>query len=202
MEHDHGGFIDRTGAVVVPLCFEVVGDFSEGLARFERDGRWGYIDSSANIVIQPIFPWAEEFHEGLAHVQVTGSALGIDGRRGYIDKSGAVVIPPTTQSMMGDDNGEESAFREGLAVVEVWNDKIPPRKGFIDRTGKLVIPGRFTYVHPFSEGLTAATESEDGDSDWGFIDKSGNWAIPPRFDWTSSFLFGLAPVKLSDKNNQ
>jgi hypothetical protein len=193
-QHNRGGFIDRKGTVVVPLCFEGVGSFSDGLAPFERDGRWGYIDSSANIVIQPTFPWAEDFHEGLAHVQVTGSTLGIDGRWGYIDKSGTVVIPPTSQRMMSDDNGEESAFREGLAMVEVWDDRIPPRKGFIDRTGKLVIPARFTYAYPFSEGLAAATEAQDGDSGWGFIDKNGNWAVPPRFDWASNFQFGLAPV--------
>ena len=198
MEHDRGGFIDRTGAVVVPLCFEVVGEFSEGLARFERDGRWGYIDQSGNIIIQPVFPWAEEFHEGLAHVQVTGTVLGYDGRWGYIDKSGAVVIPPTSRRMMGDDDGEESAFHKGLAMVEIWDDKVPPRKGFIDRTGKVVIPAHFTYAYPFLEGLAAATEAEDGDSGWGFIDKNGNWAVPPRFDWASSFQFGLAPVEIGD----
>jgi hypothetical protein len=194
MEHDRGGFIDGTGSVVVPLCFEVVGDFSEGLARFERDGRWGYIDRSGNIIIEPVFPWAEEFHEGLAHVQVTGTTLGYDGRWGYIDKSGKVIIPPTSRRMLSDDDGEESAFHESLAMAESDDERVPPRRGFIDRTGKLVIPARFTYLQPFSEGLAAATESEDGESGWGFIDKDGNWAIPPRFDGASSFLFGLAPV--------
>ncbi|MGB7549647.1 MAG: WG repeat-containing protein [Terracidiphilus sp.] len=194
MEHDRAGFIDRTGAAIVPLCFEAVGDFSEGLARFERDGRWGCIDQSGNIIIQPVFPWAEDFHEGLAHVQVTGSTLGFDGRWGYIDKSGTVLIPPTFRRMLSDDEGEESAFHEGLAMAESDDDRVPPRTGFIDHIGKLVIPARFTYVYPFSEGLAAATESEDGESGWGFIDKNGNWAIPPRFDWASSFKFGLAPV--------
>jgi WG containing repeat len=193
-EHDRSGFIDRKGAVIVPLCFEGVGNFSDGLAPFERDGRWGYIDASANIVIQPVFPWAEDFHEGLAHVQVTGTVLGYDGRWGYINKSGNVVIPPTSQRMMSDDDGEESAFHEGLAMVEVSNDKIPPRKGFIDRSGKLVIPDHFTYAYPFSEGLAAVTEAQDGDSGWGFIGTNGNWVVPPHFDWASSFQFGLAPV--------
>jgi hypothetical protein len=114
-EHDRSGFIDNTGAVVIPLCFEGVGNFSDDLAPFERDGRWGYVDRSANIIVQPVFPWAEDFHEGLAHVQVTGTVLRYDGRWGYIDKSGAVVIPPTSQRMMSDDDGEESAFHEGLA---------------------------------------------------------------------------------------
>jgi len=193
-EHGRAGFIDRTGQIVIPLCFDTVGEFSEGLARFERDGRWGYIDPSGNIVIEPTFPWAEEFHEGLAHVQVTGTVLGYDGRWGYIDQTGKIAIPPNSGRMLSDSGGEESAFHEGLAMIEVGDKTIPPRKGFIDKSGKLVIPARFTYVYPFSEGLAAATESESGDTGWGYIDKSGNWAIPPRFDWASSFQFGLAPV--------
>ena len=185
--HGRAGFIDRTGQIVIPLCFDTVGEFSEGLARFERDGRWGYIDPAGNIVIQPTFPWAEEFHEGLAHVQVTGTVLGYDGRWGYIDQTGKIVIPPNSGRMLSDSSGEESAFHEGLAMIEVEDKAIPPRKGFIDKGGKLVIRARFTYVSPFSEGLAAATESESGD-------RSGNWEIPPRFDWASSFQFGLAPV--------
>ena len=193
-EHGGAGFIDNTGHVAIPLCFEVVGEFSEGLARFERDGRWGYIDPAGNIVIQPTFPWAEEFHEGLAHVQVTGTVLGYDGRWGYINQTGKIVIPPNSGRMISDSNGEESAFHDGLAMIEVEDKAIPPRKGFIDKDGKLVIPATFTHVYPFSEGLAAATESESGDTGWGYIDRSGNWAIPPRFDWASGFQFGLAPV--------
>ncbi|PYV71813.1 MAG: hypothetical protein DMG96_28035 [Acidobacteria bacterium] len=193
-EQGRGGFIDRTGQIVIPLCFDTVGEFSEGLARFERDGRWGYINSAGNIVIEPTFPWAEEFHEGVAHVQVTGTVLGYDGRWGYIDQTSKIVIPPISGRMLSDNSGEESAFHDGLAMIEVEDKTIPPRKGFIDKSGKLVIPARFTYVYPFSEGLAAATESESGNKGWGFIDKSGNWAILPRFDWASSFQFGLAPV--------
>jgi len=193
-EHGRAGFVDRAGQIVVPLCFDDVGEFSEGLARFERDGRWGYIDPAGSVVIEPSFPWAEEFHEDLAHVQVTGTVLGYDGRWGYINRSGKIVIPPNSGRMLGDSNGEDSAFHDGLAMIEVEDKAIPPRKGFIDKDGKLVIPGRFTYAYPFSEGLAAATESQSGDTGWGYIDRSGNWTIPPRFDWASSFQLGLAPV--------
>ncbi|MHB8500846.1 MAG: WG repeat-containing protein [Candidatus Acidiferrales bacterium] len=193
-EHGREGFIDRTGRIVIPLCFDAVGEFSEGLARFERDGRWGYINPTGNVVIEPTLPWAEEFHEGLAHVQVTGTVLGYDGRWGYVDQTGKIVIPPNSGRMISDSSGEESAFHDGLAMIEVEGKAIPPRKGFIDNDGRLVVPARFTYAYPFSEGLAAATESESGDTGWGYIDKSGIWVIPPRFDWASSFEFGLAPV--------
>ncbi len=92
IEHNRGGFIDQTGKIRIPLCFDDVGDFSEGLARFERDGVWGYLDESGNVVIEPQFPWAEDFSEGLAKVQITGTVLGYDGKWGFIDKTGKIVI--------------------------------------------------------------------------------------------------------------
>lgn len=194
MDHGRSGFINSEGEIAIPLCFDTVGDFSEGLARFERDGKWGYLDQTGTIVIQPKFPWAEEFHEGLAHVQVTGTTLGYDGRWGYIDKTGTVVIDPQYPRMLVDEDGEESAFHDGFAMIEVGGESGPSRKGFIDKNGKVAIPARFTYAYPFSEGLAAVTESESGDSGWGYIDKTGRWVIPPKFEWTTSFQFGLAAV--------
>src|SRR4029079_6950130 len=101
-EHGREGFIDRHGQIVIPLCFDVVGQFSEGLARFERDGRWGYVNPAGDIVIEPTLAWAEDFHEGLAHVQVTGTVLGYDGRWGYIDKEGKIAIHPNSGRMFSD----------------------------------------------------------------------------------------------------
>jgi hypothetical protein len=190
MDNGRGGYIDRLGNVQIPLCFDTVSEFSEGLARFERDGRWGFMNQAGRIVIEPKFPWAEEFHEGLAHVQVTGTALGYDGRWGYIDKNGEIVIEPTYQRMLSDSDGVDSAFTEELAIAEGDEKSIPQKKGFIDRTGKLVIPKRFTYAYPFS----AVTESESGESGWGYIDRTGKWVIPPQFDWATPFSSGAAAV--------
>jgi hypothetical protein len=113
-ENGREGFIDRAGKVAIPVCFDAVGNFSEGLARFERDGRWGYIDPSGNIVIQPTFLWAEDYHEGLAHVQATGTVLGFDGRWGYIDKTGEIVIPANYRRMMATRTGKS------LLSMKVW----------------------------------------------------------------------------------
>jgi hypothetical protein len=79
MDHDRGGFIDRTGKVIIPLCFDKVGDFSDGLARFERDGSWGYIDTSGSVVIEPKFPWAEEFSEAWHACRFQVIRLGMTG---------------------------------------------------------------------------------------------------------------------------
>ncbi|MGA7159015.1 MAG: WG repeat-containing protein [Acidobacteriaceae bacterium] len=188
-EHNRGGFIDQTGRIRIPLCFDGVGDFSEGLARFERDGLWGYIGESGTVVIQPQFPWAEEFSEGLAKVQVTGTVLGYDARWGYIDTAGKVVIAPTYgKTYMGDD-GPDSAFHDGLAKIEV-----DFKSGYIDKTGRVVIAPQFSLATPFSEGLAAVTKADSMDSGWGYIDTSGKWVIAPQFDWGSSFQDHLAAV--------
>jgi hypothetical protein len=189
-----GGFINRGGKVMIPLCFDAVGDFSQGLARFERDGSWGYIDTSGAVVIEPKFPWAEEFSEGLARVQVSGSSLGINGRWGFIDKTGKVVIPPDYQEGNGEksnigSDGTDNSFHDGLAKVEIES-----KTGYIDKTGKLVIPAEFAYAYPFSEGLAGATKSRSGDGGWGYIDTTGKWVVEPQFEWGSPFSEGLAPV--------
>ena len=190
---DRAGFIDHTGKLVIPLCFDKAGDFSEGLARFERDGNWGYIDMTGSVVIEPKFPWAEEFSEGLAHVQISGESLGYDGKWGFIDKTGKLVINPDYngtfggKSNVGSDDAE-SSFHEGLAEVEV-NGK----KGFINKTGKLLMPRLPVPSIPSWKGWLVG-ESKSGNDGWGYIDTTGKWVIPPQFEWGSPFHERLAPV--------
>jgi len=73
--------------------------------------------------------------------------------------------------MISDSNGEESAFHDGLAMIEV-EASYSAAQGFIDKDGKLVVL-RGSRMRTPSEGLAAATESESGDAGWGYIDKSG-----------------------------
>jgi hypothetical protein len=187
--HDHGkgGFIDRNGRIAIPLCFETVGEFSEGLARFERDGRWGFIDEAGSVVIQPQFSWVRDFSEGLARAQVKGEALEMGARSGFIDKSGKVVLPPRYGAMDGVAEAEEG-FRNGLAMIQVDG-----KKGFIDPNGRIVIKSQFGYAYQFSDGLAAVSADHEGNK-WGFINMRGEWVIPPTFEWASSFSEGLAPV--------
>ncbi|WP_420238247.1 WG repeat-containing protein [Telmatobacter bradus] len=193
MDHGRGGFIDLEGKIVIPLCFDTVSKFSDGLARFERDGKWGYLNSTGAVVIQPQFPWAEDFREGMARVQVTGSALGYDGRWGFVDKTGKVAIAPIYKRMMTDD-GDDAAFHDGLVKIEVDSKSGFPLTGYIDKTGKVIIPAHFTFAEPFSDGIAAVTESDAGNTVWGYIDHTGKWAIPPQFDWANGFSDGLAAV--------
>lgn len=59
---------------------------SDGLARIERDGKYGFIDNTGQVVIPPKYDLAWDFSEGLARVSQNGKA-------GFIDNTGKVVIP-------------------------------------------------------------------------------------------------------------
>jgi hypothetical protein len=184
--HNRGGFINRRGEIAIPLCFDTVGEFSEGLASFERDGRWGYLNRAGNVVIPPQFPWAHEFSEGLARVQLSGEALSWGGKWGFIDKSGKVVIRLAVDP--NEYQPEEDGFHEGLALVGGIGGK-----GFIDKSGKLAIPKRFGFAYSFRNGIAAASDDTKADR-WGFIDKTGHWVIAPNFDWADPFEEGFAAV--------
>ena len=68
------GYVDRTGAVVIPPRFEAAFGFSEGLAvvAVKETGatKYGYIDKTGAWVIQPQFDSAVFFSEGLAAVGI------------------------------------------------------------------------------------------------------------------------------------
>jgi hypothetical protein len=84
------GFIDTDGKVVIPLQYEKVGWFSEGLARFRHDGKWGYLDRTGKVVIPPEYDAAGDFENGLA--LVTPSLPNGAGPICFIDHAGKVVI--------------------------------------------------------------------------------------------------------------
>ena len=59
---------------------------SDGLARIERDGKYGFIDQTGKVVIPLNYDDTWSFSEGLALVSR-------NGKYGFIDKTSKVVIP-------------------------------------------------------------------------------------------------------------
>jgi len=63
------GFIDEEGNVIVPLEFNEVSDFYNGLAWVRQEHRWGIIDGDGNVVVPIDFDEIHGFSEGLAWVR-------------------------------------------------------------------------------------------------------------------------------------
>lgn len=127
--HADYALIDRKGDVKFRLQTLHCKTASEGLMRFELDGKWGFIDRTGKMVIPPTYDAAYDFSEGLAAVRV-GNGWG------YINHDNKLVI--------NIEHHVAEEFQGGLARV-TW----PGGKwGYIDQTGKRVwesaIPGGFS----------------------------------------------------------
>jgi TonB family protein len=112
------GFMDKTGAIVIPLKYEKAYPFSEGLAAVSINGQWGFIDTKREEIIAPQFEFAENFSEGLAAVEK-------NGKWGYIDRKGKLLIDPIFRSA--------GSFENGLARVFTQDSS-----GLIDQKGKQI----------------------------------------------------------------
>ena len=88
------GYIDKSGAVIVPAVFEEAKDFSEGLAAVKfpatasKAAAWGFINTKGQTVIEPIYSREpSSFSQGLAVV------VKRSGREVMINQKGEVVSP-------------------------------------------------------------------------------------------------------------
>ena len=170
----------KTGDVVIPLKYDWVSNFREGLAAVEIEGKWGFIDKSGNEVVPLKYGYADEFSEGLACVSLTNKYK--KDKYGFIDKSGNEVVP-----LKYDWTG---SFSEGLAMV-----KLNGKRGFVDKSGKEVVPPKHDYVWDFKEGLAVV----ELNGKQGFVDKSGKEVVALKYDNVWFFEEGLAGVELKGK---
>lgn len=212
------GFIDAKGTVVIPLLFEDVMDYEEGLASVKdgTTGKWGYVDRTGKFAIAPQYKMALPFHEGLANVLFEG------GDKGHIDRSGRLIIKDS-----------EGMVRDGMVTItrkdkRVFVDKTgkilfeaPPkawlvggglaafmqngRMGFMDRTGKVIIQPLYRCdvnwrERQFTEKITPVSVSQaDGKEKYGFIDRSGKVVVDFQYEEAEGFFDGLAVVSNGGK---
>lgn len=158
---DKYGLFEHNGNTLLPWNYEMIQDFSEGLAAVKLHDKYGFIDKSGKMVIPSVYEDAYVFSEGLAAVE-------INGKWGFIDKVGKLVIPCNFY-------GCALKFSEGLAKVLL---KEKGKWGFIDKIGKQIVPFIYAEANDFSEGLAAVKIKNIFDEQQtAFIDKTGNVII-------------------------
>ena len=98
------GYIDGYGKVIIPLEYEEVGDFSEGLAAVRKDDKWGYINPKNEIVI-PI----EFTNKEVGFFKNGGAEYYTDRGAGLINLKGEIIAEPKYDSI--------EYVRENVAIV-------------------------------------------------------------------------------------
>lgn len=170
------GFVDVTGKVVIPLEYEDVSYFSDGMAAVGKPDpseynhrKWGFVDKTGKLVIPCKYDVVGNFSEGLAPVR------GNDVKWGVIDKSGKLVIPMEYDFIR--------SFHDGWAEVEKDG-----KRGFIDKSGKVVIPIEYQEIGSvFKDGLASVRKN----GKWGVINKTGEFVIQPKLDYFD--VWGFSP---------
>jgi hypothetical protein len=171
------GGVNAKGKMVIPFVFQNLDRFSKiGLARFERDWRYGFINKRGRVVIKPRFEAAYSFHGKLAWVCK-------QGKWGLINRMGCWVLRPRFESA-------GFYFQEGFSQVYEGG-----KYGFINKRGKLVIATQYEETNQFSEGLVGVRQA----GKWGFINKKGEWVIQPQFELVDNFREGLAEASQAGK---
>ena len=191
------GLKHLNGKIVVPCKYDIVQNFSEGMAAVCEETLWGYVDSLGNNIIPCLYrsvnyydngvmdDWGEygspdeanDFHEGLVMVMRNRMA-------GFLNKQGKTVIPFVYK--------RAKDFSEGFAAV-----KTTQKWGFVDKEGNNVIPCRYDTVASFKEGLAAAVKN----GKCGYVNANGQEIVPFIFDKPedfeplNDFHEGLAIVK-------
>lgn len=191
------GLKHLNGKVVVPCNYDVIQNFSDGMAAVCKGHLWGYVDPLGTFVIPCSYhsssyydngvmdDWGEygapdeanDFHEGLVMVMRNRMA-------GFLNKQGETAIPFIYK--------RAKDFSEGLAAVKTaW------KWGFVDKEGNNVIPCQYDTVASFKEGLVAAVKN----GKCGYINANGQEVVPFIFDKPAEFeplhdfCEGLAVIK-------
>jgi hypothetical protein len=167
------GFLDQRGELL-PLRFDEVGPFREGLAPVRQGLRWGFVGTAGTIAVPVMFDQVDAFHGGVAIVSQ-------ESRFGVVDPEGRFVVKPRFEAIRPAD----SVFYDNRALFTLFD-----KKGYASRAGNIAVPPRFDSALPFSEGLAAVTRGDET----GYIDTTGRMVIAPRW-WTGSrFSRGRAVV--------
>ena len=90
------GYVNELGVEQIPVVYEDLYSFEDGITIAKKDGKYGAIDLNNNIVIPFNLPYEDvrEFRHGRASVK------DVNGKWGVIDNKGNLIVPCTNESIV------------------------------------------------------------------------------------------------------
>lgn len=160
-DSDYVGFIDTSGAFVIPPIFDAATPFKEGLTVVTKNDTAYFINKENKNLFNAFYSEAFPFYNGLAPVNKNGIWF-------LINRQGQEVAGPF------DDLSEQSEL--------VYSVKINNKYGAIDVYGNFVVQPKFDQLGDFKNGKAYFVQN----GSYGFITKNGFISVP-RFQWISDF---------------
>jgi hypothetical protein len=149
------GFVNDDGALAIPLQFQSVTSFNDGVAKVSLNDKIFYIDktgkqvdhSEPNEITKP-FDEAPIFYEGLAVVK-QGDFWGV------INENNKIVIDFKFQKRFLRSAGDKGFFfseylpKFSCGLIGVCEERDTIYSGYLDKEGKTAIELRFRIAEPF-----------------------------------------------------
>jgi len=168
------------------------GDFSNGRAAINVDGKWGFINTRGEIIIKPIYdnPFeTPKFSEGLCALRDPST-----DKWGYIDTSGNIIIPFTLYNI-------QKPFTCDVNLTYFPADaagKKQARQSIITKPGIILIdaaPTDADYNTCFKDGMARIRQK----GKYGYMNVLGLVIVPCQYDEVHDFSNGMAAVKSGGK---
>lgn len=181
------GLVNTSGEVILPMEYEEVKPFSDGLGAVMKDLIWQFVDTKGKVVIDlGKFSICESFSEGLAF-------FSNDQTSGYMDTQGVAAFSSKYGEIVSGFASYRGDFGEGVVPADVG---ISGKQGFgiMDKTGKILYydinvnaDKRIRQIRDggrFIDGLFAVSTSTPLEfTGYGFIDTAGRLMIPIQTEW-------------------
>lgn len=180
------GCIDRTGKEVIPVIYDELSEFIDGMSSAKKDGKSYFVDKSGKSYFYP-YDTIENFRDGVA---IVSKAY----KYGIINKAGKVIVPLNYDSLSYTE--ASGLYWAGKYDKTVKKQNVYPIKyALMNKSGKLLTQPLYSELYLFSEGLVVVNRN----GKYGYMDKNGKEVIPCIFDYVNQFVEGVAEVRLNNR---
>ncbi|HNX89386.1 MAG TPA: WG repeat-containing protein [Paludibacteraceae bacterium] len=186
--------------------YSEIGDFYYGLAKVERNYKYGFIDNNGKEIIPLVYDSASDFKNGAAVVMKCDTYYFKDANHefmlkysGYGSRNGIKYYQVDSKYALIDIHGNELT---GFIYDAIYPDlngfykvEIGRQFGIISSEGQEIVPPVYHWIYDLEEGFSRVMI----DRKYGLFDENWNLIAPAKYD-NEDFLFenGLSEVK-SDK---
>ena len=180
----HYGLMDRSGKIVLPVEYDVVGEFYSGFATVQRGDKVGLINQDGKIVIELNYHDIRILDNGYLLLQK-------NQHMALAKTSGEIIIPlGVYHSIDLEPNG-------------ILNVRKGTRRGLVDFQGRELFPLKYRYLVTLGEGLVLIGKSRIAGINSGvsrrWADAKKNKFIRIKYTETGNFDQGVAPFKIFRK---
>jgi hypothetical protein len=183
--------------VVAPIYDYCIPLFRDGLARVNRDKKWGYINSRGEEVIPSRYEDATDFYQGRATVILDGARICINTKNNKTDS----CYDAMSKWEVTPELGARGTLIKGLRIV-----RRQQFEGVIDSSGRIVVPLIYDDVTGIRDdkekiGFMQGFYKVRRFKKYGVIDREGKEVLPCEYDYIADFTTELNMTVIG-KNEQ